>query len=322
MRYILLLSTFLIISCSKTQEDKSVATSDQSVAPEIIEKYIYCGDYERLYRISPDSSKADLLYKGSDPSASRDGKQIAFTENGKDVERRIGIYDQATKQKRILTNITNDNSYGATFSPDGFKLTFNTFTGSQWMIGIIGANNSGFRTLTKPMTKKYASGYFAPTWISDGSGIVCHDIDSCYTYSLSGERISVYPMNMFVPDEQLGLSSSSRVYLDAKNKRYFIEAGSDIEDGDDVGAYAIYIFDIPSKTAKRITPDTLSATNPIWSENRQLFYFRGYSNEDLCKAMKMGPEAIPEYKIYSIKADGADIRVILHSRELPTQLSQ
>src|SRR5690348_13183742 len=69
-----------------------------------------------------DGSKAQKVAKGSGPSLSPDGTQIAFntdTSSDKDLVREIAIADVATKKVTLVKGIPSKNCHHAIWAPDG-----------------------------------------------------------------------------------------------------------------------------------------------------------------------------------------------------------
>lgn len=309
---------FLLVvlsSCSKERPQEKLPIETKQPIPE----KLFFADYSNLFSTNFDGSGVELLFKGFDPSISPDGKTIAYTEYyegpkkpGKIPEldaRQIAIYDIATKKRTILTHVPKEQNHSAVFSPDGKELLFNHYAGNGWHIACVDIGGKSVRILAK--STRELTGLYCPEWATDGTSFVCHNLDTLFEYSRDGKLLTFYPMNQIVSDEVYGISSASRIYSDPKHGRFFVEAGSDEEDGPELEHYGIFIYDKKAKTSKRISPDSLHASAPIWIESRNKFYFQGYTGKDLAKARKKEEWGLPPMKIYSMNDDGSDVKLLV-----------
>ncbi len=313
------LLALLSFACSKKETASKPAQKDSVKATQPSQAQVnklFFEESGKFYSANMDGSNIEMLLKCIDPSASPDGKFVAYTDYGKKGERRIAMYEIATKTKRVFTSIPDSNSYGPVLSPDSKHILFNHFLGSNWAIASLDADDKNFRIITPQSVNDRFSGYYSPSWLLDGWGFICHNLDTAYAFSPTGSLLEKHVMKVLVPIEEYGISSASHLFSDPANHRIFIEAGSDEEDGIEIEHYGIFVYDTQSKRSNQISPDSLHAWDPHWYEAEKKFFFRGYSNADLKAARRKSEWGQADWKMYSVNADGSDLRVIFDSKSI------
>jgi len=109
--------------------------------------------YERgdnIFVADIDGTHPKKIAAGALPEISPDGTRIAFNTEADaktrpGPERRIAIADLATGKVTILKEIPSDNCFGPVWSPDGKQLAFSIMAEKAWQLGLVDADDSGFR---------------------------------------------------------------------------------------------------------------------------------------------------------------------------------
>lgn len=313
-RYLLLLTSLILISCSK---EKAATTDPKPKSEKIFFNYM-----DNLYSVEADGSHLEKVFVGYDVSASKDGKFVVYTTYHDSANQRsLAIYTIATKQKTLLKDIPGSNNYQATFSPDDKKLLFSHFDDSSadWQVAVVDIDGSNYHIVAS-QKQKHFSGYFSPRWLSDQSGFLCHNLDTVYQFDMSGKLTAQYPSNSLVDVNKYGISSSTVFYHDTRKNRLYFEAGSDMEDSNEILPYGIFTYDLATKTTKLISPDSIHAYNPIWNEASGRFYFIGYSKNDFFKLSNRPNDNTGNYdesefgahtNLFSVKEDGSDLKKVV-----------
>jgi dipeptidyl aminopeptidase/acylaminoacyl peptidase len=301
----------IFASCAKEEKTAGQHTAadsnKQNLPAPASEEKIYFQVGKNYYSINTDGSDPKNIFEGNDPSASADGKTIAYTEDGKGGSRNIALYDVASGKKKIINAIPGNNSYGAQISPDGMMILFSHYSNHNWTIAIIDTSGKNFRILTPISGKDQYSGYYSATWISDGTGFLCHNLDTIYEFSLEGKNLRKIAVSSISGYDISHISSSSHFYLDVKKNRLYFESGDDLEDqGNEIGDYAIYTYDLNAKKMQRLSSDKMYAIAPVWSPGANRFYFLGFEASDI----DIHKPFFHKWYLYSIGEDGSDLKKI------------
>jgi TolB protein len=209
------------------------------------------------------------IANGMDPCISPSGEKVAFTFLGKGSQRYIAVADIAPGTKRLLKDVPSDNCFGPVWSPDGQSIVFKIFIDNAWRFGLINADGTGFRFLET----SGKSDLWSPCWTADGRSIYCQDLSTIYRISREGKALSSWDVAKIIPNGSM--SSSSQMSLSPDGQRLVIEADMDedvtIKDWEGPPP-AIWIFNLQTETASRLTPSKMLATSPCWLNSNDILF--------------------------------------------------
>ncbi|HEY4284598.1 MAG TPA: hypothetical protein VGM62_16165 [Chthoniobacterales bacterium] len=223
---------------------------------------------------NPDVSIVRNLTNGIFPAISPNGKLIAFSgaEGGDGpYTRRVSIVDLATGQVQPFAGIPGDNSYFASWSPDGRSIAFTLMVDGVWSLGLINSDGTGFRFIKKggPETNPL----YSPCWARDGKSVFCHDLTTIYRLSLDGTILSQWRIERLAPNGSMG--ADGRIDLSADGKRLLLSLDMD-EEYDrkdwDGPVPALWTFDLATELTVRLTSKTLFAWDGCWLDDKNFLF--------------------------------------------------
>jgi TolB protein len=212
-----------------------------------------------------DGTEVRKLIKGADPSISPDGTKVAFTTSpsgGKELLRYIAVADVATGTTKIFKGTPSNNSFGPVWSPDGSQILFEIFVENHWRLGLVKADGSEFRFFKMPSVDE---GWWSVIWAPNAQSIFCQDLEKIYQFSVDGVLLVSWEISKVIPHGDM--DSSKRLSISADGKRLLINVNMDEEASlkDWEGPPpAIWLFDIPSAKATRLTPKKSYASDSCW----------------------------------------------------------
>lgn len=221
-----------------------------------------------------DGQNARKIAEGAWPDLSPDGSKIAFNTNGdinKVPARLIAIADVATGKVTTLKNIPGENSHSPHWSPDGKSLIFRTYTGVDWDIGFIHADDTGFRYIHK--TAKGDRALWTGCWAADGKSIFCQDLDNLVLLSLDGEVVKKWEISTVFPECSMSSGVAMNISPDGKSLLIDMDMGDGEErPGWEGPAPAIWKLDVESGKAERVTAVNHFAWQPNWLSDDEIIF--------------------------------------------------
>jgi TolB protein len=227
-----------------------------------------------------DGSKSRKLVRGADPCISPDGQKVAFTispTGGKEAVRHIAVMELSTGSTKVFQETPSNNCFGPVWSPDGSQILFEIFVENHWRLGLLNSDGSGFRFLELPFRD---SGWWSAIWAPDGKSIYCQDLDKIYRFDLSGGLLASWEVGKIIPNSDM--DSSKRLSLSDDGQRLLIDANMDDEEPPKDWAGpppAIWLFDIPSGKATRLTPKKSYASDSCWLNQSEYLLVDSTKNE-------------------------------------------
>ena len=227
---------------------------------------------------------------GSDPCISPDGKKLAYTATDKQGERFIAVTDLNSK-KKIIFNTKSNNCYGPMWSPNGQYIAYNVFNvqNSSWSIAIIDSGNTSFKVLTASLPQSYS-----PTWTADNKNIVAQDMEKVYLFDLDGTVVRSYKISDMTKD--LSPSSADRFQLTADGRKIVFSSEVDEAGGTDGPPTAVFVYDINTKTTRRLSPRGYFCSDILVKGNKVLFTTSKLKS--------------PTQNISSVNMDGTNFKVL------------
>jgi TolB protein len=227
-----------------------------------------------------DGSKARKLIRGADPSISPDGQKVAFTispTGGQEVVRNIAVMELSTGSTKVFKEIPSNNCFAPVWSPDGSQILFEIFVENHWRLGLLNGDGSGFRFFEMPFRDP---GWWSVSWAPDGKSIFCQDLAKICRFDLSGQLLASWEIGKIIPNGDL--DSSKRLSVSDDGQRLLIGVNMDQEEPPkdwEGPPPAIWLFDIPSGKATRLTPKMSYASDSCWLNHSEYLLVDATKNE-------------------------------------------
>jgi TolB protein len=233
-----------------------------------------------IWTANLDGSKARKLVRGADPCISPDGQQVAFTispTGGKEVVRNIAVVELSSGSTKVFQETPSNNCFGPVWSPDGSQILFEIFVDNHWRLGLLNGDGSGFRFFEMPFRE---SGWWSIIWAPDGKSIFCQDLEKICRFDLGGGLIASWEIGKIVPNGDM--DSSKRLSVSDDGQSLLIDANMDHEESPKDWAGpppAIWLFDIPSGKATRLTPKKSYGSDSCWLNHSEYLLVDATKNE-------------------------------------------
>jgi TolB protein len=268
-----------------------VLHSSLSEEPAIQQRRIAFARDSSIWTANLDGTKMRKLTTGSDPFISPDGSKVAFTQSprdGKEVLRSIAVAEVATGSTKIFQGTPSKNCFGPVWSPDGAQIVFEIFVENHWRLGFINPDGSGFRFFKMPSADL---GLWSVIWAPDAKSIFCQDLEKIYQFSVGGDSVASWEIRKIIPNGEM--DSSKRMSVSGDGKRLLLDVNMDEEELKDWEGPppAIWLFDIPSAKAARLTPKKSYASDSCWLSDSEFLLVdadNGGKTNSICRASITG----------------------------------
>jgi TolB protein len=246
------------------------------VVREVLAEVIAFERDDAIWIANTDGSGSKKLCKGSAPSFSPDGKHIAFhtdTSTSGEVIRQIATADVATGKIAVFHDgIPSRNCQEAVWSPDGTRIVFNIFDGSEWHLAIINTDGSNFRYVRK--SSQAHPSVWSICWARDSQSLYCQDLDNIYQLTADGTELKKWSINSMFP--KVSLTSASAMSLAPDGNTLVIDVEMDETatnlTKNEGPPSAIWIYNLSANKAERITKPGLSSWHPCWLNNSEILF--------------------------------------------------
>ena len=250
-----------------------------------------------IWMANADGSNPRKITEGNGPDLSPNGARIAFHTNGgdeKELVRQIAVVDPGTKKTKIFKDeIPSRNCQRAIWSPDGSQILFSIWTDNDWHLALINADGSGFRYVKKTAPKGLS--LWSACWAPDGQSIYAQDLDNLYQLALDGGELKKWPLRALFPDGSFSSGSSFAVSPDGKT--LLMDVDMDNEEANmpdwDGPPPSMWILDIASKKATRLTPKGILAWHGAWIDSQTIVFSTQSRKErnPVIRAMKLSDQS-------------------------------
>jgi TolB protein len=254
--------------------------SSLSVEPVTPQRRLVFVRDSNIWTANLDGSKPRKLLKGGDPCISPDGQKVAFTispTERKEVVRYIAVAELSTGSTKVFKETPSNNCFGPVWSPDGSQILFEIFVENHWRLGLLNGDGSGFRFFELPFRDP---GWWSVIWAPDGKSIFCQDLQKICRFDLSGQLLASWEIGKIIPDGDL--DSAKRLSVSDDGQRLLINVNMDQEESPKDWAGpppAIWLFDIPSGKATRLTQKMSYASDACWLNQSEYLLVDAMKNE-------------------------------------------
>jgi TolB protein len=161
----------------------------------------------------------------------------------------------------------SNNCFGPVWSPNGTQILFEIFVETHWRLGLVNADGSGFRFLNLAAEDQ---GWYSLCWAPDGNSIFCQDLERISRFSGDGELLASWEITKIIPDGDMDSSKRLSVSPDGQRLLIGINMGEEesLKDSDGPPP-AIWLFDIPTGKAKRLTAKKSAAWDSCWLSDQE-----------------------------------------------------
>lgn len=229
-----------------------------------------------VYVANVDGTNAKKLGKGSMPDVSPDGKRVALHTDDStksDVVRHIAVANVATKKLTVFkSEIPSENCQRAIWSPDGRQLLFELFNDADWHLALINADGSGFRYLKKASPK--GNSYWSACWAADGKSIYAQNLNDLCQFDLEGNQMQKWKIDsLFIKG---GFSSGSSLAISPDGRMLLADVEMEEEEAKmpdwDGPPPSIWMLDLATRAATRLTPKGVIASKGCWLDNERILF--------------------------------------------------
>ena len=211
------------------------------------------------------------------PVISPDGTRVAFSTveqmSNTTYIRHIAVTDVATGKTTIFKDVPSDNSYYATWSPDGKRILFSLRQNEVYDLGLINADGTDFRVLKKAVQGEVTC--YSPIFARDGGSIFCQNMRNIYRFGLDGAVLAQWEIEKIVPDGDMDGDSRIDISPDGKRLLLTIDMATEMPSRKAVWigpVNALWSFDLESQNAVRVTPKHLLGLDGVWIDNDNILF--------------------------------------------------
>ncbi|GEM_PF-828509 len=309
-RFALMISLAMLLSSAGF----SISTGEQprrepSIGIKTSDALVF-GDREWIYYLAPNTSVPRKLVKGNFPALSPDRRNVAYcapinTALSAPASGALMLFDLATGKTSTLFRSTAWFAHPR-WSRGGerISLTLALSSGKRELYTVAPDGTQKQKLIVGG--EQGVDDIFNPVWASDGQSLYFQDMSDLVQVSTSGKVLAKTPLRTITEEKEAVTSSDSFVPfpIDANLLAFTKQVpGSRLfERTFGEPNTALFLYDVRTKTRKRLTPVDLLAIDPVWSRDGSFIYFSGYRDRE-------GRAAFP-FKIYRISRDGTGLTQI------------
>jgi TolB protein len=245
------------------------------------------------------------------PAISPDGMRVAFVTVEKSAAsyiRRIAVVEIPSGKATVFKDMPSDNSYYPVWSPDGKRIVFTLRQSEVWNLATIAPDGTDFRFVKKG-TQKQATLY-SPAWARDEGSIFCQDMTNIYQIGLDGAVLAQWNIEKIIPNG--GMSGDGRIVVSPGGRRLLlsIDMGEENHRTDwDGPPAALWIFEIATQKAVRITQKTFFGWDGCWIDNDNVLFLSQPAGEKSTSLFRMS-------------TNGMNLKRVIKNARCPTVSAQ
>lgn len=273
-------------------------------------------DRNWVYYLAANSSVPRKLAKGNFPALSRDRQRVAYclpqnSEVSAPAAATVMLFDLSTGK---TTTVLRANAWIAhlRWSPNGERISFTlALSSGKRELDTVGRDGTHRQKLITG-GEQGADDIFSPVWAPDGQSIYFQDMTNLFQVSTSGEVVAKTPLGAITEEKEAVTSADSFVpsptdpnvlayTRSVPGTRLFERTFGEPNT-------ALFLYDLRTKSRKRLTSLDVLAMDPVWSRDGRFIYFTGYRDRE-------GRASYP-FKIYRVARDGTGL-IQITSGEMP-----
>lgn len=258
-----------------------------------------------------DGTGEKKISDGIFPAISPDGTRVAFVTVEKSAAnyiRRIAVVEITGGKATIFKDVPSNNSYYPVWSPDGKRIVFTLRENEFWDLATIAPDGSKFRFLKKGLPNEAT--LYSPSWARDEGSIFYQNMTNIYQISLDGAVLAQWNIEKLIPNG--GMNGDGRIAVSPGGKRLLLSTDMGEEnhriDWDGPPA-ALWIFEMATQKAARITQKTFFGWDGCWIDNDNVLFLSQPAGEK-------------STSIYRMSINGKNLKRLIKNARCPTVSEQ
>jgi TolB protein len=284
------------------------ALASLSVSAFSADRHIAFERNDAVYVANLDGTNEKKVADGISPAISPDGTRVAFNTvektSGTTYVRHMAVVDVATGKVNVFKDVPSENSYYPSWTADGKQILFTTRPQEVWDLVAINSDGTNFHVL-KPGAQDQVTLY-SPVWARDGQSVFCEDMTNIYQIGLDGAIRAQRKIDEIVPKGDM--SGDCRIDVSPDGKRLLLSIDMGEESGRkdwDGPLPALWVFDLQSQKATRLTPKKLFGWDGVWIDNDNVLFLSRAAGEK-------------EDSIYRMSADEKNLKRLIKNARFPS----
>jgi TolB protein len=263
---------------------------------------------QAIWLANVDGTDEKKIADGVFPAIAPDGTRVAFntTEKTSDTTyaRHIAVIDIATGKINVFKDVPSDNSYYPSWTADGKQILFTTRPHEVWDLVAVNSDGTNFHVLKAGAQNEVTR--YSPIWAHDGQSVFCEDMANVYQIDLDGIVRRQWKIDKIVPNGDMSGDGRIDVSPDGKRLLLSIDMGEESARKNWDGPLpALWMFDMQSQKASRLTPKKLFGWDGVWLDNDNvLFLSRGAGEKD--------------DSIYRMSVEGKNLKRLIKNARFPS----
>ncbi len=222
-----------------------------------------------------DGTGEKKIADGIFPAISPDGTRVAFNTIEKTSAttyvRHMAVVEVATGKLHVFNDVPSENSYYPSWSADGKRILFTTRPHEVWDLVVINADGTDFHVLKSGAENEVTR--YSPVWARDGQSVFCEDMTNIYRIGLDGAVRGQWNIDKIVPKGDMSGDGRIDVSPDGRRLLLSIDMGEEANRKDWDGPLpALWVFDLESQLATRLTPKKLFGWDGVWIDNDNILF--------------------------------------------------